>query len=73
MCFAKAGFNVTAVDASSEALNILNRQVVEKVTHVKIMKSDYSQDLFPEKSFDLVLSYNVLTTGIGRVLRKRFV
>lgn len=67
--FAKNGFNVTAVDSSQEALNTLQRQVVEEGTNVKIIKGDYSQDLFPEESFDLVLSYNVLYHGYREVFK----
>jgi len=63
ICFAEAGFNVTAVDSSSEALTILKQRVVEKGLEVKIIKGDYSEKLLPEESFDLVLAYNVIYHG----------
>jgi len=63
LCLAKAGFNVTAVDSSSEALTILKQQVVEKGLEVKIIKGNYSEELFSEESFDLVLAYNVIYHG----------
>jgi len=59
---AKAGLNVTAVDRSASALAILGQQLGEG-TAVKIVEGDYSQDLFPAVSFDLILSWNVLYHG----------
>ncbi len=74
---AEAGYNVTAVDSSSEALNILEQLVSEKKIRVRTVLGNYSDDLFPEESFDLVLAYNVLYHGyretfkeaVGRVYR----
>ncbi len=57
---AECGFNVTALDSSSEAIGILKQQSVEKELNITIISGDYSNDLFQEESFDLVLSYNVL-------------
>jgi len=61
--FADFGFNVTAMDSSSEALAILRQLSIEKGAPVKVIQGDYSQDLFPEESFGLVLSFNVLYHG----------
>ena len=60
---AEAGFDVTAVDSSSEALTILKQRVVEKGLGVKIVKGNYLEKLFPEESFDLVIAYNVIYHG----------
>ena len=60
---AEAGFNVTGVYSSSEALTILKPRVVEKGLEVKIIKGDYSEKLFLEESFDLVLAYNAIYQG----------
>ena len=62
LCLAEAGFNVTAVDDSAMALMIV-RARVKNEARVKIICADYSQDLFLEESFDLVLSWNVLYHG----------
>lgn len=61
--FAEVGFNVTAVDSSPKALAILRQQVVEKELEVKSIEGDYSEELFPEESFDFVLAYNVIYHG----------
>lgn len=63
LLFAKAGFAVTAVDSSSEALAVLRGQADKEEIRVKIIESNYSQDLFPQESFDFVLAYNVLYHG----------
>lgn len=63
LSFAEAGFNVTAVDSSQEALDILQKQVSEKEFDVKIVKGSYLEQLFPEKSFDLVIAFNVIYHG----------
>jgi tellurite methyltransferase len=60
---AKCGFNVTALDSSPQAQAVLRQQSVEKRVSIKIVSGDYSQDIFPEGSFDFVLSYNVLYHG----------
>jgi tellurite methyltransferase len=61
--FAKSGFRVTAVDYSQEALNILQQKASEKDTHINIIRGSYSENIFPEESFNLVISYNVLYHG----------
>lgn len=60
---AVAGYNVTVVDSSAEALKILGKQIVEKQVRIKVIDGDYREDIFPDDSFDFVLSYNVLYHG----------
>ena len=60
---AEAGYNVTAVDSSQEALDILKYQVDEKGLKVIIINGNYSEELFPENSFDLIIAYNVIYHG----------
>ncbi len=60
---ANAGFNVTALDSSEEALHILHRNSDEKKLNVKIIQADYCQDLFQKDSFDLVIAFNVIYHG----------
>jgi tellurite methyltransferase len=63
LLFANAGFSVTAVDSSKEALSVLRNQVHKEGIPMKIVDGDYSQDLVPQRSFDLILAYNVLYHG----------
>lgn len=58
-----AGFNVTAVDSSSRAISILQNRAREKGLIVNAVQGDYSDDLFPEESFDFILAFNVLYHG----------
>ncbi len=60
---ANAGFNVTALDSSEEALNVLQKNTDEKKLNVKIVQADYCQDLFQKDSFDLVVAFNVIYHG----------
>ena len=63
LLFAEAGLKVTAVDSSQEALAVLQQQVEEKAIPVEIIKGSFSDDLFQEEAFNLVLAYNVLYHG----------
>ena len=63
LLFAKAGFAVTAVDSSNEALSVLRSQVNKEGIRMKIIEGNYSQDIFPQESFDFIISYNVLYHG----------
>lgn len=64
LLFAESGFNVTAVDYSHDALNILRKEAAEKGTHINIIEGSYSsEDIFQKESFDLILAYNVLYHG----------
>jgi SAM-dependent methyltransferase len=68
--FAQAGFKVTAVDSSAQALAVLRDQADRKRLDIDIRQDDYLQDLFPANSFDLVLSYNVIYHGYRETLIK---
>ena len=61
--FAESGFNVTAVDDSENALDILREKASEKQVNITCIKGSYTEDIFPENSFDLVIAYNVLYHG----------
>jgi len=63
LLFAESGFNVTAVDYSQDALDILQQKAAEKGIQANIVEGSYSEDIFPEESFDLVIAYNVLYHG----------
>ncbi len=67
---AEAGYDVTAVDSSSEALSVLDQLVSEREIQVRTIKGNYSDDLFPEESFDLVLAYNVLYHGYRETFKE---
>jgi tellurite methyltransferase len=60
--FAHASFNVTAVDISESAIAVLRGRAGED-NRVRIVTGAYSEDLFAEGSFDLVLAWNVLYHG----------
>jgi tellurite methyltransferase len=60
---AQAGFEVSAVDSSPEALSILGKQINEKGIRVNVLQGDYFDDLFAGDSFDFVLAYNVIYHG----------
>ncbi len=70
LLFAEFGFNVTAVDYSKEALSILQERVAKKGKHISIVQGNYSEDIFPEESFDLILAYNVLYHGYRESFKK---
>jgi tellurite methyltransferase len=59
----KAGFEVTAVDSSAEALSVLAKNASEGGYRINVIRGDYSQDLFVNECFDFVLAYNVLYHG----------
>jgi tellurite methyltransferase len=63
LCFAKEGFDVTAVDSSSNALDLLRHKLDTLGLHAKVLEGDYSQDLFKEESFDFILAFNVIYHG----------
>jgi tellurite methyltransferase len=60
---AEAGFSVTAVDFSSHALSALRKSLTKNKYQIRIINGDFTQDLFPDSSFDFILSYNVLYHG----------
>ena len=61
--FAESGFMVTAVDDSQQALDILRNEASERRVTITGIKSSYTEENFPENSFDLVIAYNVLYHG----------
>lgn len=61
--FAESGFHVTAVDDSKNALDILRKKASEKQVNITRIENSYTDDIFPENSFDLVIAYNVLYHG----------
>jgi SAM-dependent methyltransferase len=70
LLFAKAGFEVTAVDSSREALSVLRNQVQKEGLSMKIIEGNYSQDLFFSGTFDFVLAFNVLYHGYREDFRE---
>jgi 2-polyprenyl-3-methyl-5-hydroxy-6-metoxy-1,4-benzoquinol methylase len=63
LLLAETGFDVTALDSSTEALALLRKQCEEKGIIVNIIQGDYSQNHFSQESFDFILAYNVLYHG----------
>ena len=62
-CLFDAGFRVTAVDSSREALEVLSRHVAHLPVRPAMMRGNCCDDLFPANSFDLVLAHNVIYHG----------
>lgn len=69
LLFAETGFNVTAVDISQTALANLQDRVAGD-PRVRIVTGTYSEDIFPARSFDLVLSWNVLYHGSRETFKR---
>jgi tellurite methyltransferase len=63
VAFARAGFSVTAADASEEAISHLSRWAEELSLKVRVLVCDVMSDKLPENSFDIVLAYNVIYHG----------
>ena len=61
--FAQEGFNVTALDSSSNALNIVRQKLVALGLNANLLEGDYDRDLFKAESFDFVLAFNVIYHG----------
>ena len=56
--FAKSGYEVTAVDVSPVALQILQKKInEEKITNIKIIEQDLQNVHFPENSFDVICAH----------------
>lgn len=45
---AHLGLNVTALDSSEEALNVLRKTAAEKKLYIKIIQADYCQDILSQ-------------------------
>jgi len=63
IAFAKAGFCVTATDASENAIAHLNESAKELNLPIRTKACYFLDDIFPTASFDIVLSYNVIYHG----------
>jgi tellurite methyltransferase len=63
LAFAKAGFSVTAVDASEAAISRLSTWARDLSLDIRVLRCDVLSDLLPENSFDIVLAYNVIYHG----------
>ncbi|UCD10079.1 MAG: class I SAM-dependent methyltransferase [Dehalococcoidales bacterium] len=61
--FAESGFNVTAVDDSQNALDILREKASEKQAKITCIEGSYTEVIFTENSFDLIIANNVLYHG----------
>lgn len=81
IAFAKAGFRVTAIDASAEAISQLGQSAEDLSLDIRTMVCDVLSDLIPEDRFDIVLAYNVIYHGyrqqlaaaihrVGRLLKR---
>jgi SAM-dependent methyltransferase len=61
--FARAGFRVTASDASEEAVTRLSGWARDLSLDIRTLVCDVMSDLLPEDAFDIVLAYNVIYHG----------
>lgn len=68
--FAESGFRVTAVDESKKALELLQENTTDKQVDITCIESSYTEEIFPENSFDLVIAYNVLYHGYRESFHK---
>jgi tellurite methyltransferase len=59
-----AGWQVTAVDSSSEALMVLERNFGSFRDQLTVVRASYDEDVFAANSFDFVLAYNVIYHGV---------
>jgi len=60
LLLARAGANVTAVDASSEMLAVARRRAAEEGATVRFLKGDAHSLDFPDRSFDVAVSLRVI-------------
>jgi tellurite methyltransferase len=63
IAFAQAGFTVTAIDGSQEAVQYLLEQVKRWGLEIIVLEGDVLDPRLPEGFFDIVLSYNVIYHG----------
>ncbi len=61
--FAQAGFSVSATDASESAISHLRKWAEDLSLQIRTRVCDVLGDSFQERSFDIVLSYNVIYHG----------
>jgi tellurite methyltransferase len=63
MAFAEAGFRVTATDLSPKAIAHLEKWAGKSGFEMRTRIGDFTEDVFPAESFDIVISVNVLYHG----------
>lgn len=63
IAFARAGFSVTASDASGSAIAYLSKWVEDQSLEIRVVICDVLSGSLPENSFDIVLAYNVIYHG----------
>jgi tellurite methyltransferase len=63
IAFARAGFSVTASDASEAALSHLSKWAQDLSLDIRIVHCDVLSERLPENGFDIVLAYNVIYHG----------
>lgn len=64
IAFAQAGFSVSATDISEIAVSRLCQRAEELSLRIRTQVCDVCGDTFPDRSFDIVLSYNVIYHGL---------
>ncbi|MFZ1947007.1 MAG: class I SAM-dependent methyltransferase [bacterium] len=63
IAFARAGFTVTATDASESAIAHLSAWARDQSLEIRVVSCDVLSDALPEDAFDIVLAYNVIYHG----------
>lgn len=63
IAFAQNGFDVTAVDSSKQALKELNKLKEKHGLNITTIIGNYLKPIFNKKSFDIIISYNVIYHG----------
>ncbi|MBN2510455.1 MAG: class I SAM-dependent methyltransferase [Spirochaetales bacterium] len=63
MLFAREGFKVTALDGSREGITFLEAAAATEGLAIKCLTQDIDRLDFPDNSFDLVISWNVIYHG----------
>lgn len=63
VAFARAGFSVTACDASEEAIAHLSGWARDLSLSIRTLACDVMSELLPEDGFHIVLAYNVIYHG----------
>ena len=72
LAYARAGFEVTATDASSKGLKELERRAGELGLAVRTRLAPFSELPLPDRSIDHVLAWNVLYHGDGELVEAAF-
>lgn len=69
-CLAREGFQVTAMDASESGLAFARKQAEAAGLAIDYRTGQMTELPFPDRSFDYVLSWNVIYHGDGEVVGK---